>query len=237
MDKLAEKAKIEQLREEILEMLKTQNFISKINENRESEKLNIRYEELSKKINSNIKLIEELENYIKPDLEIFIDTIKSNNHHVEIEIYDHTINHEYIFTDINEFSLFMDNNHEITIDNIFINGYIIESELSYRELAKLVDNNDPVLVNEIMVQTGLSIEKSVELFEDGFKIKANDKVEAFKEWFSIYRSETYKQILEMKIVSGVKGSEIYIDWNKVCQDYQSNNTINIFNVDNNYIIC
>ena len=65
MNKLAEKAKIEQLREEILEMLKTQNFISKINENRESEKLNIRYEELSKKINSNIKLIEELENYIK----------------------------------------------------------------------------------------------------------------------------------------------------------------------------
>ena len=82
MNKLAEKAKIEQLREEILEMLKTQNFISKINENRESEKLNIRYEELSKKINSNIKLIEELENYIKPDLEIFIDTIKANNHHV-----------------------------------------------------------------------------------------------------------------------------------------------------------
>ena len=30
MNKLAEKAKIEQLREEILEMLKTQNFISKI---------------------------------------------------------------------------------------------------------------------------------------------------------------------------------------------------------------
>ena len=87
MNKLAEKAKIEQLREEILEMLKTQNFISKINENRESEKLNIRYEELSKKINSNIKLIEELENYIKPDLEIFIDTIKANNHHVKIEIY------------------------------------------------------------------------------------------------------------------------------------------------------
>mgnify|MGYP004508636723 CR=1 FL=1 len=28
MNKLAEKAKIEQLREEILEMLKTQNFIS-----------------------------------------------------------------------------------------------------------------------------------------------------------------------------------------------------------------
>ena len=82
MNKLAEKAKIEQLREEILEMLKTQNFISKINENRESEKLNI-----SKKINSNIKLIEELENYIKPDLEIFIDTIKANNHHVKIEIY------------------------------------------------------------------------------------------------------------------------------------------------------
>ena len=77
MNKLAEKAKIEQLREEILEMLKTQNFISKINENRESEKLNIRYEELSKKINSNIK----------PDLEIFIDTIKANNHHVKIEIY------------------------------------------------------------------------------------------------------------------------------------------------------
>lgn len=87
MNKLAEKAKIDQLREEILEMLKTQNFISKINENRESEKLNIRYEELSKKINSNIKLIEELENYIKPDLEIFIDTIKANNHHVKIEIY------------------------------------------------------------------------------------------------------------------------------------------------------
>ena len=86
MNKLAEKAKIDQLREEILEMLKTQNFISKINENRESEKLNIRYEELSKKINSNIKLIEELENYIKPDLEIFIDTIKANNHHVKIEI-------------------------------------------------------------------------------------------------------------------------------------------------------
>ena len=62
MNKLAEKAKIDQLREEILEMLKTQNFISKINENRESKKLNIRYEELSKKINSNIKLIEELEN-------------------------------------------------------------------------------------------------------------------------------------------------------------------------------
>lgn len=87
MNKLAEKTKIDQLREEILEMLKTQNFISKINENRESEKLNIRYEELSKKINSNIKLIEELENYIKPDLEIFIDTIKANNHHVKIEIY------------------------------------------------------------------------------------------------------------------------------------------------------
>ena len=50
MNKLAEKTKIDQLREEILEMLKTQNFISKINENRESEKLNIRYEELSKKI-------------------------------------------------------------------------------------------------------------------------------------------------------------------------------------------
>ena len=31
--------------------------------------------------------IEELENYIKPDLEIFIDTIKANNHHVKIEIY------------------------------------------------------------------------------------------------------------------------------------------------------
>ena len=34
MNKLAEKAKIDQLREEILEMLKTQNFISKINKNR-----------------------------------------------------------------------------------------------------------------------------------------------------------------------------------------------------------
>lgn len=34
MNKLAEKAKIDQLREEILEMLKTQNFISKINVNR-----------------------------------------------------------------------------------------------------------------------------------------------------------------------------------------------------------
>ena len=34
MNKLAEKAKIDQLREEILEILKTQNFISKINENR-----------------------------------------------------------------------------------------------------------------------------------------------------------------------------------------------------------
>ena len=39
------------------------------------------------KINSNIKLIEELENHIKSDLEIFIDTIKANNHHVKIEIY------------------------------------------------------------------------------------------------------------------------------------------------------
>lgn len=237
MDILAE-VKIEQLREEILDMLKTQNSISKINGNRESEKLNIRYEELSKKINNNIKLIEELENYIKPDIEIFIDDIKANNHNVEIKIYDNTTNHEHIFIDINEFALFMNNNNnEIIIKNILINGFRIESELSYRELAKLVDNNDPVLVNEIMVRTGLSIEKSVELFEDGFKIKANDKVEAFKKWFSIYRGEIYKQILEMKIVSGVKGSEIYIDWNKVCQDYQSNNTINIFNVENNYIIC
>ena len=41
-------------------------------------------------------------------------------------------------------------NHEIMLDNLVINGNVIENKLSYKELSKLVDNDDPAIVNEIM---------------------------------------------------------------------------------------
>lgn len=59
------KYELKKIKKETLEMLETQEMINNIIKiNGESEKLNLKYEELNKKISENIRLIQELEQYI-----------------------------------------------------------------------------------------------------------------------------------------------------------------------------
>ena len=121
------------------------------------------------------------------------------------------------------------------LDNLVINGNVIENKLSYKELSKLVDNDDPAIVNEIMKMIGLDVESSIQVYEEGYMITANNRVDAFREWFEVCHYETYKQLTDMQIIPGITGIETYLDFEKIMRDFQLSG-LNIINVNDTYII-
>lgn len=175
---------------------------------------------------------------LRKEIKEFIEVIKENNHEIEIEVYNFTLMTGDIFTDIDQFDLYMTKNihHEISLDNLVVNDHVIDCNLSYEDLTLLLSNNAPHLVNEIMKYNGISVERAIEILEDSFIIDARNEVDAFREWFEIYRSDTYNQLTSMQLVTGVQGAECYVDWEKVCRDYQLSSIIEIFNVEDTYII-
>lgn len=176
---------------------------------------------------------------LRKDIEEFIESIKENDNikQFEIEVYNYTTRCGDILTEIDKFDLFMRKHegHEITIDNLVVNNYVLDCNLTYKDLALLLSNSEPHLINEIM-KLGVSVERAIEILGDSFIIEARNELDAFKGWFEVYMEDTYKSILEFNIIPGITGCECYLDWEKVFRDYQLSSIIEIFNVDDTYII-
>ena len=177
---------------------------------------------------------------LREDIDIFVETIKENDNikYIEIEIYNYTIRESELFTRIEDFDFYMKLNegHEVSLDNIVINNHVLDNKLTYKDLALLLSSSEPHLVNEIIKYLGVSVERAIEILEDSFIVDARNELDAFRTWFEVCQSYTYDKIVKMQIVPGITGAECYVDWEAVYRDYVLSSIIEVFNVDDTYVI-
>lgn len=164
--------------------------------------------------------------------------LEERNINIEFEVYNYTTGYGCLMTRVEELERYMENhkNHEWNIDSIIMDDTDVNPYFEIEELVKIAKSRHIGGVMKVMEMNGVDLDRAIELIDNSIIYEGYSKEGAFREYYEVVYSEEYKLITSLNLVPGISGFEIYIDWDKVMNDMELNQNIEIFEVSNDVII-